>query len=151
MATYRPRFRHPVPGRRSTVTLNHLFSTYLRDLLFVRRLAGNLLYRKTKKVNPVLRISMQDDAITATLKVEGKVVGPWAIELGHTWHDLWDSARRKRLRLDIRGVTFADQKGTQIFREIVRATGAEVIADSPLTRYLANQATANTVHDTGEI
>jgi hypothetical protein len=99
----------------------------------------------------VLRISMNDDAIAATLKVEGKVVGPWAIELGETWHDLWDSARRKRLRLDIRGVTFADQKGTQIFREIVRATGAEVIADSPLTRYFANQAAANTVLDTEEI
>ncbi len=94
---------------------------------------------------------MKDDAIAATLKVEGKVVGPWAIELGETWHDLWDAARQKRLRLDIRGVTFADQKGTQIFREIVRATGAEVIADSPLTRYFANQAAAKTVPDTEEI
>jgi hypothetical protein len=94
---------------------------------------------------------MKDDARVATLKVEGKVVGPWAIELGETWHDLWDSARKKRLRLDIRGVTFADPKGTQIFREIVRATGAEVIADSPLTRYFANQAAADSALDKEEI
>ena len=128
------------PAGEAPLRLNHLFSTYLRDLLVFRRLAGDLLYRKTTKVNPVLRISMNDDAIAATLKVEGKVVGPWATELGRTWHDLWASARQKRLRLDIRGVTFADQKGTQILREIVRATGAEVIADSPLTQYFANQA-----------
>jgi len=98
----------------------------------------------------VLKITMKDDAITATLKVEGKVVGPWAIELGKTWHDLWHSANQKRLLLDIRGVTFADQKGTQILREIVRATGAEIIADSPLTQYFANQATADTVPDPAE-
>ena len=76
----------------------------------------------------------------ATLKVEGKLVGPWAMELGKTWHDLWDSARQKSLRLDLRGLTFVDPDGAQILREIVRATGAEVCADSPLTQYFANQA-----------
>lgn len=88
---------------------------------------------------------MTDDATEATLKVEGRVVGPWAIELARTWHDLWAPARQKRLRLDIRGVTFADRKGTGILRDIVRATGAEVIADSPLTQYFANQAAGDTV------
>jgi hypothetical protein len=88
--------------------------------------------------------------MAATLKVEGKVVGPWAIELARTWHDLWDSARQKRLLLDLREMTFADHKGTQILQEIVRATGAEVIADSPLTRYFANQAAGNTVVDAEE-
>jgi hypothetical protein len=88
--------------------------------------------------------------MAATLKVEGKVVGPWAIELARTWHDLWDSARQKRLLLDLREMTFADHKGTQILQEIVRATGAEVIADSPLTRYFANQAAGKTVVDAEE-
>lgn len=81
----------------------------------------------------------------ATLTVEGKLVGPWAMELGKTWRDLWASARQKPLRLDIRGVTFADQKGTHILREIVRATGAEILSDSPLTQYFANQATSGAV------
>ena len=89
----------------------------------------------------MLKISIKDDSPTATLKIEGKLVGPWAMELGRTWHDLWASANQMPLRLDIRGVTFADEKGAHILREIVRETGAAVLSDSPLTKYFANQAT----------
>jgi hypothetical protein len=92
-----------------------------------------------------MKVSMNEEAMVATLKVEGRVVGPWATELGRTWHDLWTSTNPKRLRLDIRGVTFADQSGSQIFREIVRVTGADIVADSPLTRYFANLAAAGRV------
>ena len=58
-----------------------------------------------------MRISMNDEADVATLKVEGRVAGPWAAELGRTWPDLCAPARQKRLRLDICGLTFADQTG----------------------------------------
>jgi hypothetical protein len=87
----------------------------------------------------VLKISIDDDRLAATLKVEGKIVGPWAAELSRVWRDVWASANQKELRLDIRNVTFMDREGTQILREIVRATGAEVLADSPLTQYFSNQ------------
>ena len=90
----------------------------------------------------MLKISIKDDSPVATLKIEGKLVGPWAMELERTWHDLWASANQMPLRLDIRGVTFADQKGTHILREIVRETGAAILSDSPLTQYFANQATS---------
>ena len=90
----------------------------------------------------MLKISINDEKAVATLKIEGKLVGPWAMELGRTWQDLWASARRMPLQVDIRGVTFADQKGTHILREIVRETGAEILSDSPLTQYFANQATS---------
>jgi len=89
----------------------------------------------------VLKISITDDnTLGATLKVEGKIVGPWAAELSRVWRHLWASTNQKRLRLDIRNVTFMDRDGTRILREIVRATGAEVLADSPLTQYFASQA-----------
>jgi hypothetical protein len=93
----------------------------------------------------MMKISMDDDAMVTTLRIEGRVVGPWAMELERTWHDLWTSRGPKRLQLDIRGVTFADQKGTQILREIVKVTGADIVADSPLTQYFAKLATAATV------
>jgi len=88
----------------------------------------------------VLRISMNDDTPVATLKVEGRLVGPWARELEKTWRELWASAKQKSLRLDLRGVSFVDSDGARILREIVKATRAEVCADSPLTQYFANQA-----------
>jgi hypothetical protein len=102
------------------------------------------VYRPSEGRNQLLKISIADDKTIATLKVEGKVVGPWAIELGQTWHDLWVSTKQKQLRLDISGVTFADRKGTQIFRQIVRATGAEILADTPLTQDFAKQARCET-------
>jgi anti-anti-sigma regulatory factor len=92
----------------------------------------------------VLKISIEEDAAAAALKIEGKLVGPWAIELGRTWQDLWSSTKQKRLLLDIRGLTFADRTGCQILGEIVRTAGAEIIANSPLTQYFANQATTGT-------
>lgn len=93
----------------------------------------------------MLKISIEDTTAVATLKVEGKVVGPWAMELGKIWRDLWAATRHKEWRLDIRGVSFVDLKGAQILREIVRATSAEILADSPLTQYFANQAMCDAV------
>ncbi len=90
----------------------------------------------------MLRISIKDDLPMATMRVEGKLVGPWAMELGKVWHDLWVSATSKPLRLDIRELTYADQKGTQVLREIFRATNAEILAESPLTQYFATQVKA---------
>jgi hypothetical protein len=90
----------------------------------------------------VLKISISDGSPRATLKIEGKLVGPWAMELGRTWQALWASTRQMPLQLDISGLTFADRKGTHILGEIVRQTGAQIFSDSPLTQYFANQATS---------
>jgi hypothetical protein len=90
---------------------------------------------------PMLRVSIGQNAQVATLKIEGKIVGPWAMELGNTWQEMWAPTQEKPLLLDIRGVTFADSKGAHILRDIVKATGAEILSDSPLTRYFAEQAT----------
>jgi anti-anti-sigma regulatory factor len=87
-----------------------------------------------------MRISINEDSSAATLKVEGKLVGPWAMELGKIWQDLWASARRKPLRLDLCGLSFVDSNGTRVLRQIVRATGAEILADSPLTQFFADRA-----------
>jgi anti-anti-sigma regulatory factor len=88
----------------------------------------------------MLRISMNHESALATLRVEGRVVGPWAAELGKTWRGLWASSKQPSLQLDLRGVTYVDSNGARILREIVKATGAKVFADSPLTKYFANQA-----------
>jgi len=97
-----------------------------------------------------MKVSITDEATLATLKVEGRVVGPWAAELEKTWYGLWSSTKQKRLQLDIRGVSFADHTGSRILREIVRTTGAEIVADSPLTQYFASRVTADKVIDPEE-
>lgn len=98
----------------------------------------------------MLKISMKEDPMATTLQLEGKLVGPWACELGRTWRDLWAPAREKRLLLDIRGLIFADLKGRQILGEIVKETGAEILADSPLTHYFASRVAAGSAVDPEE-
>jgi anti-anti-sigma regulatory factor len=92
------------------------------------------------KEKQMLKISMNHETALATLKVEGRVVGPWAAELGKTWRGMWAMSKQPTLQLDLRGVTYVDSNGARVLREIVRSTGAEVFADSPLTQYFANQA-----------
>ena len=98
----------------------------------------------------MLRITIDDSSSVATLKVEGKLTGAWAMELGNTWEDLWASVRQKPLRVDLRDVSFVDSCGDRILRQIVRATGAELCADTPLTRYFANRAKSDLSPETVE-
>ena len=85
----------------------------------------------------VLKISIQDDQDTATLKLEGKLVGPWVEELKRVWQGFEPSLQMRKLSLDICGLTFADKNGTKALRRIYHLTDAEIIADTPLTRYFA--------------
>jgi ABC-type transporter Mla MlaB component len=121
-------------------SLSHLLSIKLKRVQHSQRLVTGLLYTGAVKGKQMLRISMNHETALATLKVEGRVVGPWAAELGKTWRRLWALSKQSTLQLDLRGVTYVDSNGARILREIVKATGAEVRADSPLTQYFANQA-----------
>jgi ABC-type transporter Mla MlaB component len=88
----------------------------------------------------VLRISIQNDLETATLKLEGKVIGPWARELNRVWADFQPSIGMKKLCLDLCGVTLVDKAGTRTLQKIFRLTDAKILADTPLARYVAAEA-----------
>ena len=75
------------------------------------------------------------------MKLEGKVVGPWVKECQRTWHAIRPELGSKKLRLDLNGVTFVDDRGTALLRQIHRVSGAEVSANTPLTRYFAERIT----------
>ena len=59
----------------------------------------------------------------ATLKLEGKVVAEWAALLERVCSDLLQS--RRRVVLDLAGVTFVDRTGIQTFDRLTRA-GVEI-------------------------
>ena len=73
------------------------------------------------------------------MRLEGKVVGPWVDECHRAWHAIRAELGSKKIRLDVRGVTFMDSRGTALLQEIQRMSGAEVLADSPLTKYFAER------------
>jgi hypothetical protein len=77
------------------------------------------------------------------MRLEGKVIGPWVDECRRAWHAIRAELGSRRLRLDLRGVMFMDGRGTALLREIHKQSGAEVLADSPLTKYFAERIMRN--------
>ena len=88
----------------------------------------------------MLKISQHDGSGAFTLKIEGKVIGEWAVELERIWATLMPSLGSKKLFVDICGVTYLDDRGRGILREIFEVTGAEILADSTLTKQFADEA-----------
>jgi ABC-type transporter Mla MlaB component len=67
-----------------------------------------------------------DDSVD-TLKLEGKLQGPWVPEA----HDAYalSGAQASRTFLDLSGLTFADGEGAALLRELIRS-GAKVMGCS---------------------
>lgn len=89
----------------------------------------------------MLRITIHDEPNAQTMQLEGKIIGPWVDELRRTWRDAASSRGSKQLHLDLRDVAFVDDNGKRLLRDIYRQTHASFIANSPLSRYFAQEAT----------
>jgi len=102
-------------------------------------------YRTTREVL-TFRVSVQEEPQKLLMKLEGKMVGPWVAECRQAWTKLLSSLSTKKLTLDLCGVTFVDDSGLALLREIYRTTGAHILTNSPLTRHFADQATRSTTN-----
>ena len=87
----------------------------------------------------MLRISIQNTDDETTLKIEGKLMGPWIGELTREWNSLLPFPKKKKLCLDLRSMTFVDRSGVETLHGIWRLTKAEILADTPLTRDFARK------------
>jgi ABC-type transporter Mla MlaB component len=70
---------------------------------------------------------------STTLKLEGKLVGPWVMELARSWREL--PAARESMHLDLSAVTFVDGAGLALLRNLL-AAGARLAACSGLVSEL---------------
>lgn len=88
-----------------------------------------------------MRVTIQSSsADDVTMKIEGKIAGPNVSALNDAWQELAPSLGQKKLKIDLRGVTHADGTGRDLLGEIHATSGAEFLADTPLTKYFAEQA-----------
>jgi ABC-type transporter Mla MlaB component len=94
---------------------------------------------------PTLRITLNQKEEAATLTLEGRVAGPWSIELGRVWIDTAPRLTQKILSIDISNVTFVDADGMKVLRDIYSQAPAEIVANTPWTRHLAVQISAKTL------
>jgi ABC-type transporter Mla MlaB component len=77
---------------------------------------------------------------TVTLKIEGKLVGVHVPELSRAWQELVPSLGKKKLLVDVRDLMHVDEAGRNLLADIHATGKAEFLADTPLTKYFAQQA-----------
>jgi anti-anti-sigma regulatory factor len=87
----------------------------------------------------VLRITVEQNPDAMTLKLEGRVAGPWAAELSRLWEETAPQLDHRKLSLDLRATTYADAGGIRVLKAIYSQTGAEILAGTPWTQYLAEE------------
>ena len=93
------------------------------------------------EIRASLRVTINHgDGESVTLKIEGTVAGPSVSELNRAWQDLALSLGPRKLSVDLRGVTFIDKTGMGVLAEIHSKAGAEFLADTPLSKYFAEEA-----------
>jgi len=73
------------------------------------------------------------------MKLEGRITGPWAVELGRLWEQTAPALAERKLSLDLRGTTFADACGIQKLKAIYSQTEADILTGTPWTQYLADE------------
>ncbi len=90
-----------------------------------------------------MKITLENNSEIFTIKLEGRIVGPWAAELDRYWEQNATALRTKPVSLDLRGTTFADADGIRTLRAIYAQTGAEILTGTLWTQYLANEIARN--------
>ena len=91
----------------------------------------------------MLKISVTRNANLVTLRLEGKLAGLWVAELERVWLSLLTSLNSAEVSLDLRNLNFIDKEGRTLLHQIHAQSGATFIADTPLTRYYADEASQN--------
>jgi anti-anti-sigma regulatory factor len=83
----------------------------------------------------LLRITVQKGSGPSTLKLEGKLAGPWVEELKNVWRS--ESAAGAVL-VDLFEVSFVDASGKDLLTQMWQG-GADFVADSPLMKQVIEE------------
>lgn len=85
----------------------------------------------------MLKVTTTQQNQTITLKLEGKLAGPWVQEVTRVWADTACSPRNSYV-VDLRSVTFIDSPGRELLARMSRQ-GAQLIAADCLTRNIVDE------------
>jgi ABC-type transporter Mla MlaB component len=84
----------------------------------------------------MLKISVQNGSRPTTLKLEGKLSGPWVIELARAWEAL--TGPDKAVTVDLSEVTYIDSAGKKLLSSLVDQ-GAQLRAAHLMTKYVVER------------
>jgi anti-anti-sigma regulatory factor len=78
----------------------------------------------------LLRITRISEPDAITLKLEGKLAGPWVEELQKTWRSVKETAGDQAFVVDLNDVTYIDEPGERLLRQM-HTVGTVLVAEGP--------------------
>src|SRR5215470_5609902 len=91
--------------------------------------------RQARGLQLMLKITLKNDLRPVTVKLEGKLSGPWVTELARAWGRFIADKPAKTLTVDLSEVTFIDSAGRKLLSSMVDR-GAELQASHLMTKYI---------------
>ena len=89
----------------------------------------------------MIRINRISERSTLCLTVEGTLSGAWVDELEKCWLDASPSPDNGKVRVELSGVTFIDDKGRRLLERMLRE-GAELNATRVMTKAIIEEIAA---------
>jgi hypothetical protein len=90
-----------------------------------------------KQALVMLRILIETSSHETTLRLDGRLAGPWVDELERSWAMVRTTSDAGSLRVDLEGVTFIAPAGKALLRRI-HDEGAVLIAHGCMTRAIVD-------------
>jgi len=91
----------------------------------------------------VLKVTVERGDRVTTLKLEGKLSGPWVDEAAKVWSEVVGGTAPKDVIVDLPGVTFIDEEGKKLLARML-GRGAQLRDGRLMTRYIINQLAQET-------
>jgi ABC-type transporter Mla MlaB component len=89
----------------------------------------------------MLRVTVEERGDQIVFRIEGKLKGPWVIELEKCWRATSGHAIGKTFGVDLDGVDFVDDQGRSLLTEMARS-GVELIATESMMLSIVQQIVA---------
>lgn len=86
----------------------------------------------------MLRITREGDAGSPSLKLEGRLEGPWVEVLRKAWEESMASSGGKKVTVDLGAVSFADRNGRELLLELQKKGTALARVSEFMRHILAN-------------
>ena len=86
----------------------------------------------------MLRITTESKRSKTVLSVEGRLAGPWVAALEQCWRELYAAAPRQKFSVNLCGVSFIDNAGKALLKEMHRC-GGELIAEGCLNQAIVKE------------
>ena len=97
-----------------------------------------MLFQALDQSHLMLRITTDHKRGKLTLSVEGRLAGQWVAALEQCWRELLAATPRQKFSINLCGVSFIDNAGKILLREMHRL-GGELIAEGCLNQAIVNE------------